>query len=389
MELVEDFRSPAYRGPAVKVGAGVEVLEVYDYLDKLGYMFVGGECSTVGVAGGFTAGGGQSPLSGYAGLSADQTLEFEVVLADGSLVTASRKENIDLFWALSGGGPGYGVIISATFKIYPEVQIVGSILSFANDHSDERSGSYWEAIQTWHSLVPAIVDMNAYAYTVITKNSFSMSPLFAPAQDQAAVLKLLAPLYDKLDKLGIPYRADTTSHRRFLEAWRKFYPIGNATTTPHFTSHFIDQEIVKSDMDSLQSTVHSITRDGGYILEMILNVNNTKAGKTDNAVNPDWRRSNMFILASSGDPSSRPGIPNNMVTNVWGGRLRSLSPDTGTYMNEADPDEPDFQKSFYGSNYDRLLEIKKKYDPNSMFYAKTGVGSDRWEVTSKSRLCQL
>ena len=76
-----------------------------------GLVVVTGECPTVGLAGGYTQGGGHSALSTQFGLGADQTLEFEVVTAAGKVVTASRSENSDLFWALSGGGAGnYGVV---------------------------------------------------------------------------------------------------------------------------------------------------------------------------------------------------------------------------------------------------------------------------------------
>lgn len=57
-------------------------------------------------------------------------------------------------------------------------------------------------------------------------------------------------------------------------------------------------------------------------------------------------------------------------------------------MNEADPFEPNFQKEFFGVNYDRLLEIKKKYDPDQIFYAITAVGSDKWVERKDGRLYQ-
>ncbi|KAK7712334.1 hypothetical protein SLS57_007806 [Botryosphaeria dothidea] len=68
--------------------------------------------------------------------------------------------------------------------------------------------------------------------------------------------------------------------------------------------------------------------------------------------------------------------------------LARLAPQAGAYMNEADPNQPDWKKAFYGVNYERLLEIKKKYDPNNIFYAQTAVGSDYWKVDSDGRLCR-
>lgn len=95
------------------MGAGVQGFEAYREADKVGLAVLGGECPTVGLAGGYTQGGGHSSLASKYGLSADQALEWEVVDGTGKLLRASRAENSDLFWALSGGGGGtYGVVWS-------------------------------------------------------------------------------------------------------------------------------------------------------------------------------------------------------------------------------------------------------------------------------------
>lgn len=59
--------------------------------------------------------------------------------------------------------------------------------------------------------------------------------------------------------------------------------------------------------------------------------------------------------------------------------LRDLAPDTGAYASEADPTEPDWQRTFYGENYARLLALKKYWDPHGVFWYKNGVGSELWE----------
>jgi hypothetical protein len=70
-------------------------------------------------------------------------------------------------------------------------------------------------------------------------------------------------------------------------------------------------------------------------------------------------------------------------------QLSSLIPGGGNaYLNEGDPWEPKWQKVFYGENYDRLLSIKRKYDPDGFFYAWTGVGSERWREGPDLRLCR-
>lgn len=68
--------------------------------------------------------------------------------------------------------------------------------------------------------------------------------------------------------------------------------------------------------------------------------------------------------------------------------LEELTPGSGAYLNEADPNEMDWQQAFYGDNYHNLLAIKRKYDPDHRLYAFKAVGSDAWRVTDNGRLCK-
>lgn len=77
------------------------------------------------------------------------------------------------------------------------------------------------------------------------------------------------------------------------------------------------------------------------------------------------------------------------MTDEYIPKLKALSPGSGVYLNEADFREPDWQETFYGANYRRLLSIKEKYDPNHIFYAPTAVGSDEWKIDSRGALCKI
>ncbi|KAI1806734.1 hypothetical protein F4811DRAFT_508990, partial [Daldinia bambusicola] len=110
-----DYVSAGYTGKAMKLGAGVSSSEAIDTAKAEGLVVVAGDLPSVGIAGGYTQGGGTSPLGTKFGLAADQVLEWEVVTGNGELLTATPTENQDLYWALSGGGGGtYGVVLSMT-----------------------------------------------------------------------------------------------------------------------------------------------------------------------------------------------------------------------------------------------------------------------------------
>lgn len=82
-------------------------------------------------------------------------------------------------------------------------------------------------------------------------------------------------------------------------------------------------------------------------------------------------------------------VAHQTVTNVMVPALAALTPNGAAYLNEADFNEPNWQKTFYGSNYPRLSSIKRKYDPDGILWGKTAVGSDGWDIAADGRLCKL
>ena len=151
------WADPFYTGSAVKVGAGVLGFEVLEAAHARDLVVLTGACPTVGVAGGYTQGGGHSALSTTFGLAADQTLEFEIVTATGQFVKASHTENADLHWALSGGGGGtYGVVISLTVRTHHESTVGGASLQMTVVSTTQER--FNKAVTAFHSLLPNMTD---------------------------------------------------------------------------------------------------------------------------------------------------------------------------------------------------------------------------------------
>ena len=170
----EDYHDAHYTGKAIKMGAGVQGIDAYEAAHDKGLALVGGECPTVGIAGGYAQGGGHSALASKFGLGADQTLEWEVVTGDGRLLKANRETNSDLYWALSGGGGStYGVVWSLTYKAYPDFVTSAANLTFSNANISQDT--FYDAVGEYQALNPKIVDAGAMSVWILTNTSFTLT----------------------------------------------------------------------------------------------------------------------------------------------------------------------------------------------------------------------
>lgn len=218
-----DYEDGSYTGKAMRMGAGVQAIEAQAAANAEGLIVMQGDCETVGLAGGYTQGGGTSPLSSVLGLAADSVLEWEVVTAAGDVLKATASgENADLYWALSGGGGGtYGAVLSMTVKLYPNMPTAGASLSFM---APEDSPGYWSVIRGFLMNLPAYEDAGATAYWVfLPGNAFILPQAFLPNGTAEELEALLAPTLTLMKQSGIPYRRSTCfliTHRNLARLLR-------------------------------------------------------------------------------------------------------------------------------------------------------------------------
>ncbi|MFC5731588.1 MULTISPECIES: FAD-binding oxidoreductase [Nocardioides] len=131
----------------VRVSGGATMSHLDRALEPHGLVAVGGRVSTTGV-GGFTLGGGTGWLDRKFGLACDNLLSVELVTADGELVTASEDENSELFWALHGGGGNFGVATSLTFRVHELRSITACLLLWEPEAGEEVLRAYRDLIES-------------------------------------------------------------------------------------------------------------------------------------------------------------------------------------------------------------------------------------------------
>lgn len=389
-----NYTSLSYNGSAAKVGAGVQVLEVYKAASEHGLRVVGGGCPTVGLAGGWLPGGGHGPLTSAYGLGADNALEFEVVTVNGSHLVASPTQNADLYWALSGGGPGnYAVVLSITLRAFPDGPVVGSAWSFSNTDAN----AYWSAIEAWlkHLLVLDAMFPKLKTATTFTDDYFVLDFATFPDATVAELAAALDPFLQELQELNIKISAnETILSENYVEHYEYF------TTTQYINNEtvgnrLIPRSLVENNVTELVDTIRGImTNSSAVFVFVATNVTFANVGITQghNSVLPAWRDA-LFLMnfgLEMPETASWDQMQNHQVqVNQWQDIFKGLTPGGGGYLNEATFDNPDWKLDYFGVNYDRLNAIKTKYDPEHLLWANAAVGSDVvWETTDEKRLCR-
>ncbi|KAI4951192.1 Zinc finger E-box-binding homeobox 1 [Alternaria rosae] len=387
---VPTFKGSEYNGPAFKIGAGVQGFELMAASRDKGLVVVGGECPTVGIAGGYTQGGGHSAISTSFGLAADNVLNWEVVTASGKLVNANTKENADLYWALNGGGGStYGVVVGMTVKAHKEAVFGGASLSFFTTDNDQDV--FYDAIQAFHEELPAMVDAGAMVVHYFTSSFFMISPLNAYNKTETEVKAMLAPFVARLDSKGVKYTAEYSEFDTYYEHYDKYFgplPLGNIQVG---IAQYGTRLIPRSVVGNISETWKAVVEKGVTWIGVGTDVKSFGSEKTT-SVHPAWRKAivhaTLTLPWNFTAPWSEAFATQDKMTKEIIPLVEAATPGSGSYVNEADFRQPNFQDTFWGQNYARLLTIKKKWDPSSLFYATVGVGSEAWTVRTDGRMCR-
>ncbi|KAF1961412.1 FAD binding domain-containing protein [Byssothecium circinans] len=418
IEFLPEYTANNYSGNAFKVGAGVTVQEIYRAAHAHGISVQGGICESVGYVGGYLQGGGHNPLSGYYGMAADSMLAYRVVTADGRFVTASETSHPDLFWALRGGGGGtYGVVTSAVVKAHPDRPTVHATFVLGNKTDGSQTVStekFYELFAWFWKQFPTYTDAGTYSFFRISnisgEMSLSMRSWFAPSHTKESFASLSQPFFNKVEELGIPYQSalNITYFDHYFDAywaaWGEIaWPLGLSTSLPG--NRLIPRSNWENEakLDATWKQVRTHLEHGRRMVAYFQAPQNRQ--NVDNGVASAWRHTQAFVITGSSSFAENASVAeiaaaNKELQEVNLQPWRDLAPASeggGSYLNEGSVDEPNWKEDCYGEPYAKLLMVKKIYDPTSLFYATTAVGSDEWEVrdqevgytTQNGKLCRV
>jgi FAD/FMN-containing dehydrogenase len=417
--------------PAVTVGAGCVWMHVYDAVTtKAGRYVQGGGCATVGVAGLIQSGGFGSFSKNY-GTAASALLEAEVVTADGQVRIANACTNPDLFWGIKGGGgSSLGVVTRLTLKLRELPAVFGNVTVTIKAASDAAFrhlvgrfvGFYTDSLLNahWGESV-AFGGDNTLSVTMVFQGidqaqaESAWQPFFdwisASPHDFAITTPAVIRGIPAKDKWNAEFLKKNEPGRVFADE-RPGAPESNIWFAEQntelgaffhgFQSIWLPVSLLqKSQQNRFAETLFAATRHWAVALHFNKGLAGTNAADVaaakDTATNPAVLNAFALAIIAGGVPAaylSLAGQPLDLATahknavaiQTAGNELRKVVPNAGSYLSESNFFDRDWQSSFWGSNYPRLRAMKKKYDPEGLFFVHHGVGSEEWSADGFTRL---
>jgi FAD/FMN-containing dehydrogenase len=361
--VVDPDRRVAVVQPGCQLGDVDRAAQRHGLATPLGFV------SEVGVAG-LTLGGGLGYLTRRFGWTVDNLLEVEIVTADGLVQRASRDENADLFWAVRGAGANFGVVTSFTFRLH-EVgpNVVGGLVAWPFARADEVLAAYRtlteeapRELAAWLLLLHAppapFVPTEWHGRRICAMAVCYSGDLDRTDEALAPIRALGEPIVDLLHEQ--PY----TEVQSYLDA-----------TEPRGICHYWRTEFLSELGDGLLDTMRDITAETDLAEAEIgvLHIGGALNERPEDDGAVGNRDARYAIGAKAMWPPEAAG--ERIVSWVRAAHERIRPHSTGrTYVNFHGDDEDHARvRATYGVNYDRLVELKRRYDPENLFRSNRNI----------------
>lgn len=406
--------------PAVTAGAGAMWIDLYHAVTAGAGRYVqGGGCTSVGVAG-LVQSGGFGSFSKRFGTAAAGLLEAEVVTADGRALTVNACTHPDLFFAIRGGGGGsWGVLTRLTLRTHELPQFFGGVWGTIRAQED---GAF-------RQLLARFVDFYARALlnpswgeqvTIGSDNTLTLS-MVSQGLDRSQQHEVWAPFFSWVQAQPRRY-AVTEELGAGAMAARDWWTVhGTQRMIPDSRPGVPDYHVWwRGDQgqvgmflhayDSLWLPASLLERGKQHQLvdalyaasrfkEVGLHFNkglagapaDVRAAALDTATNSAVADAFALAIIADGEGPAYPGMPHAAIDleaarddaraiDAATAELRRIVPNAGSYVSESNFFNPRWQQAYFGTNYPRLRSIKRRYDPEGLFFVHHGVGSEEWSA---------
>jgi hypothetical protein len=331
-----------------------------------GLATVSGVLSTTGV-GGLTLGGGHGYLTRRHGLTMDNLLSADVVTADGRLVHASEDENPDLFWALRGGGGNFGVVTSFEYRLHPVDTVVAGPMFWPLEDLEETLKWYrdWlprapEDVYAFY-LTAAVPAGEPFPEEIHGRKVCGLLWCLTGPEDRAqAVMQeardVAEPLFEFTGPM--PYPALQGMFDALYPPGYQWYWKGDFVR--ELTDEAIEVHRRFAEVPTAHSTMHLYPIDGAVHR---VDADETAWGHRD----VTW---SMVIAGVDPDPANA-GLISEWARSYW--KAQHPHSAGASYINFMMEEGQDRIQATYGGNFERLQEVKARYDPDNFFHVNQNI----------------
>ena len=339
-----------------RVEAGALVRDLDEATQRFGLATTSGGCPTVGVAG-LTLGGGEGRLDSRYGLACDNLLSAQLVTVDGRRIEVSENSNSDLFWAIRGGGGNFGVLTELEYQLHPVGQVLSGALSYPVGRIPELLQAFVRFIAGAPDEMSAFVQLSRPQQGPRFKIDVCYCGDPHVGNDLVRPLRALKPQDDQIRTMS------------YLEA----QAAGGFLLAPvaHFQTDLFLPELSEAAIVAISAAVENAPPRGKVIIVTLRGaVSRVRSSDTAFALRqPGYE---VDIAAAWSAPAEKP----DAVRWVEATRDRLQPFAHGVYVNQLGDTSDQLVRAAYGPNYARLVEIKKKYDPNNVLRLNQNIRSD-------------
>ena len=361
LSLMKSIRvDPSAR--TARVEPGVTWGDLDQETHAFGLATPGGVVSSTGIAG-LTLGGGQSWLTGKYGLTIDNLLAADVVLADGSLVRASADENPDLFWALRGAGANFGVVTSFEYRLHPVQTVIGGMVIHPFDRAREVLRFYREFSKnqpdelTTYAAILTGPDGNLVVALVVcyTGDLEEGERILAPLRHFGP------PVADMIGQMPFP------AQQALIGA---SFPDGRLNYWKSGLTDTISDQAIETIVE------HAARVPSPFTATVFADCHGAyrRVANSETAYSHRHLQYDLVILSAWTDPAET-------ERNIRWTRdfFAALEPELsgGVYVNDLGDEGSERVRHAYGENYERLVALKTQYDPTNLFRLNQNIAPNR------------
>ncbi|MEP0920004.1 FAD-binding oxidoreductase [Leptolyngbya sp. DQ-M1] len=344
----------------VTIQAGAELVPIYETLAAEGVTIPGGSCATVGITG-LTLGGGYGLLARWKGLTCDSLQSVEMVTAVGKLIVASATQNSDLFWALRGGGGGnFGIVTALKFQTHAIDKV--TVYQLKWDASEiER------VIQQWQAFAPESDDRHTSILKLTPGSSVYVVGQFVGTE--AELRNVLAPLFSIAPKESsfetLPYLGAIYAFAGLKPDYPKRLAHWHGSQTKFKNaSDYVARPL---DAKGIATIVQFLRQAPSQNVVLQFDSYGGAIAKIPSGATAFFHRQVKWNIQYQAywTKTQEQAAHINWVQNFRSAMQPYVT--GGCYVNYCDRSIKNWQTAYYGSNWQRLKQVKQQYDPGNFF----------------------